>query len=252
MAAKLLFFLAVAGMASYRVLRMRQLGVGIWDALALRVNIHSLVQALIGIMIAAVVMASAFLIEWLTNLLAVENIGNSSALMNDFSTPIVVAFVEEFVFRGVLLGCLTIWLRSGSLAIGLSAVLFAAAHLGNQHIDSSALLGYCVAGVVYGIGYMRTGGVWLSFGLHLGWNYAEGRVFGFPLSGYNVPDALIAQHNNGVPLWTGGEYGPEAGIIGLAARFAVLLLTLAWLNSRYAKSAFGSITGARSLTSGWS
>jgi uncharacterized protein len=159
MIVKIFFLLAVAVLAIYRVLRMRRLGVGIWDALAIRLNNHSIVQVLVGVLIATIVMASIFLFEWLTNLLSVDNIGNLTALANDISTPIVVGFVEEFVFRAVLLGCFIIWFRNRVLAIGLSAILFAAAHLGNQNIDPLALIGYCVSGVVYGISYIHTGGV---------------------------------------------------------------------------------------------
>ncbi len=242
MIVKIFLLLTVAVLAIYRVRRMRRLGVGIWDALAIRLNNRSIVQVLAGVLIATLVLASIFLFERLTNLLSIDNIGKSTALANDISTPIVVGFLEEFVFRAVLLGCLIIWIPSRIIALGLSAVLFAAAHLGNQNIEPSGLIGYCVAGVVYGIAYIRTGGLWLSFGLHLSWNYTEGRVFGFPVSGYNVPDSFIAQHDIGPALWTGGAYGPEAGIIGLVARFALLILTLGWLNSQYSKSALAPRT----------
>ena len=236
MLVKILILLLIASLAIYRVRRARNLGLGAWQALGISIDFRSAVHILAGLLIAALVMASMFLVEWWGRLLSVDNVAEASTLLNDISTPIVVGFIEEFVFRAVLLGCLILWLGSRIIALALSAALFAAAHLANQNVNSLAILGYLLGGVIYGIGYLRTGRLWLSFGIHVGWNYTQGRVFGFPVGGGHVTDGLITQHGVGSSLWTGGDYGPEGGLIGIIARIAILLLTLAWLNSSYSHS----------------
>jgi hypothetical protein len=53
-------------------------------------------------------------------------------------------------------------------------------------------------------------------GLHFGWNFFEGVIFGFPVSGLNIYH-MINLKVSGPVLWTGGEFGPEAGLIVLPA-----------------------------------
>ena len=65
-------------------------------------------------------------------------------------------------------------------------------------------------------GWLRTGRLWLSIGLHIGWNFFEGAVFGFSVSGLEIP-SLIHQRVSGPLLITGGAFGPEAGFIILPA-----------------------------------
>jgi hypothetical protein len=56
--------------------------------------------------------------------------------------------------------------------------------------------------------------LWISIGLHIGWNFFEGPVFGFPVSGLETT-ALLIHSDTGPALITGGSFGPEAGFIVL-------------------------------------
>lgn len=239
MTGKILILLLAAGLAIFRVRGTRRLGLGTWKALGLSVDFPSVINALVGLLLAALSIACLFLVEWWSQLVSVDRFAQASILLDDLSTPFVVAFIEEFVFRAVLLGCLLLWLRSRFIAVALSAAIFAAAHLANDNVTALAILGYLLGGVIYGIGYLRTGCIWLPFGLHVGWNFTQSRVFGFPISGYPTANGMILQHNLGSPLWTGGDYGPEGGLLGFIARLALLGLVLAWLNSRQ----FGTMAG---------
>jgi hypothetical protein len=79
-----------------------------------------------------------------------------------------------------------------------------------------AVLGIFAAGLLLAFCYVRTGKLWLSIGLHVGWNFFEGVVFGFPTSGVTIY-SLLHIHVTGPALWTGGAFGPEAGLIILPA-----------------------------------
>jgi hypothetical protein len=75
-----------------------------------------------------------------------------------------------------------------------------------------AMLGLFASGVWFSYALLRTGQLWLPIGLHIGWNFFEGVVFGFPVSGLDIY-RLIRITVDGPELWTGGAFGPEAGLV---------------------------------------
>ena len=102
-------------------------------------------------------------------------------------------------------------------AILLSSVIFAVSHTINPNsIWYSTIPGILFAALFLAYGWFRSGALWLPIGLHIGWNLFEGPIFGFPVSGLDTV-RLLAHSITGPTLWTGGDFGPEAGLIILPA-----------------------------------
>jgi uncharacterized protein len=124
---------------------------------------------------------------------------------------IITGWQEELLSRGYHLQTLSsgINLFWGVL---ISSAIFGALHLGNPNATWISAVGIFFAGLFLALGYLRTGQLWLSIGLHIGWNFFEGIVFGFPVSGI-ASFPLLRMQVSGPALWTGGAFGPEAGLI---------------------------------------
>jgi membrane protease YdiL (CAAX protease family) len=126
----------------------------------------------------------------------------------------VVAWNEELLCRGYQLQNLV---EGAGLLWGvlLSSAIFAALHYANPAFDQNLLpfLGLFAGGLFFAYAYLRTRRLWLPIGLHLGWNFFEGPVFGFPVSGLTNLPVLVRQVDEGPVLVTGGAFGPEAGLI---------------------------------------
>lgn len=76
--------------------------------------------------------------------------------------------------------------------------------------------------------FLATGRLSTAIGLHIAWNLFEGAVFGFPVSGDKEGASLVAIHQLGPPLVTGGAFGPEAGLSGIAASLLGIAVFMAW------------------------
>lgn len=144
----------------------------------------------------------------------------------------VAAAFEEAFFRGYILQTFA-RANLAWLAVALTSVFFAAVHLGNQGATLISTLNTALAGIWFGIAYLKTRNLWFPFGLHLAWNWLQGAFFGIEVSGItNLTTAPFLREIDAGPIWlTGENYGIEGGIActvaligsGLAIWFAPFL-----------------------------
>jgi len=128
---------------------------------------------------------------------------------------VIVGWQEELLSRGYHLQTLASGINL-FWGVVISSAIFGLLHLSNPNATWVSAAGIFFAGLFLALGYLRTGQLWLSIGLHIGWNFFEGVVFGFPVSGLAIyPLTRISV--SGPELWTGGAFGPEAGLIVLPA-----------------------------------
>jgi uncharacterized protein len=115
------------------------------------------------------------------------------------------------------------------LATVLSSVVFGFAHANNDGASTISTINVALAGVMLALGLLWTAELALPIGLHLSWNFCQGNLFGFPVSGNHVEPRIIAVRQLGEPWLTGGEFGPEAGVVGVVAMMIGVGLMAAWV-----------------------
>lgn len=145
----------------------------------------------------------------------------------------VAALFEELLFRGYPFQTLIQGMTFLPAAV-LVSVLFALAHWWNPGITAPALINICLAGLLFSFAYFVTRGLWLPFGIHLGWNFAQTVLFGYPTSGIHFERYELFRSMVGEPAWlTGGAFGPEAGVFATVALSACLwfVLKAPWLKA---------------------
>lgn len=208
-----------------------------------------------GLALGAVLMTGVFLVEWAAGWITIRGLFVAPptgapfllAILSPLAVFLCVGIQEEMLFRGYLLRNLAEGLnvraigprRSLALAFFFSSFLFGLAHAANQNAGVSSIANITLAGVLLGVGYVLTGQLAIPIGLHITWNLFQGNVFGFPVSGMHVSEAtFVAIEQRGPAVWTGGAFGPEAGLLGVISSLVGIGATLLWVRWRYGQIAF--------------
>lgn len=148
-----------------------------------------------------------------------------------------VAVSEELTFRSYEMKNLAEGFASkhigsrGALVLALlpSSVLFGIAHAANENATAFSTFALVLGGLLLALPYLLTGEIGISIGLHLTVNLFEGNVYGFATSGSVLPTRLFSIQQTGPSLWTGGSFGPEAGLVGLVWVLIGCGLTIWWI-----------------------
>lgn len=140
---------------------------------------------------------------------------------------IIQGGTEEVLTRGWLMNVLG---ARYNIAVGLiiSSTLFGLLHLGNPNVNYIAVLNIILVGLFYGLYVIKSNDLWAVCGMHSAWNFAQGNLFGFEVSGLNVEvGSLIDLNLVGNDFISGGSFGPEAGLgatIVLLAGIAIIYI----------------------------
>lgn len=203
-----------------------------------------------GLLLGAFLMLIIFLTEWAAGWITITGAFVTRtpeasflpSILIPLATFLAVGFYEELLSRGYHLQNLAEGLNGralgprGAIALAtlLSSAVFGILHAANPNASVSSTLNIAFAGVLLGTGYLLTKELAIPIALHITWNFFQGNVFGFPVSGTAFSSATFLSIEQGGPdLWTGGAFGPEAGLLGLAAMTLGILLTILWVRWRY-------------------
>jgi uncharacterized protein len=130
---------------------------------------------------------------------------------------------EEMLFRGYLFQILVKAIGPFATMLPL-AVLFGLAHSENLNFTFLGFANTVLWGVLLGYAFILSGDLWLPIGLHFGWNWAL-PLLGVNLSGFTMGVTGYSVHSNLRALWSGGDYGPEGGLLTTA----ILVLLVVYL-----------------------
>ncbi|HEY6824162.1 MAG TPA: type II CAAX endopeptidase family protein [Steroidobacteraceae bacterium] len=174
----------------------------------------------------AALFALVYLILWAAHAATYGPFNGFGGLDHALAVAIASAVGEEIVFRGVVFRRLEGSLGT-SIALIFSAAVFGLVHAGNAGASWISTLAIALeSGVLLGVAYAATRTLWLPIGVHFGWNFTEGGIFGAAVSGGQY-QGLIATPLSG-PAWlTGGAFGPEASIPALIVSLCASA-ALAW------------------------
>ncbi len=187
-----------------------------------------------GLLLGTVLMGLIFLVEWGAGWLTVEGFNWQvqspllvlGTLLAYLLLNASVALYEELAFRGYILQNLSSdW--GVVVALVVSSLLFGIFHALNPNASLLALANIFLAGVVLAACYLVTKNLWLAMAFHFSWNFVQGPLLSFPLSGLETPGLLVST-TQGNPLITGGAFGPEGGLLGTAVLCLALVVLGAW------------------------
>ena len=130
-----------------------------------------------------------------------------------FTLFFLVAVSEEIFFRGILFRMINrrwnIW-----AALVISALIFGGLHIFNNNATLWSSIAIAIeAGSLLGAAYAYSKNIWLPIGIHWIWNYTQGNILGFPVSGEDNVTSIITPEISGPQWLTGGSFGAEASVI---------------------------------------
>ena len=179
-----------------------------------------------GIALGVGLFSAVIAVLWLLRVYQLLGRGTTAGLGAGVLAALFAATVEETLIRAFLFRI--VQMVGGTwIAILISSAFFGAAHAFNPGATVTSSVAIALeAGVLLAAAYVFTGRLWFPIGLHAGWNFSEGSLYGLSVSGFTAKNALTQGTLKGPAILTGAAFGPEASIIAVLLCFAIAILLL--------------------------
>lgn len=191
-----------------------------------------IIELPLGLAIGAGAMGIVMCLLWMAGLYHIEQ-GGWTDWAHDLREALGTGLLEELLARLVVFRLVARAFGS-TASLVVSAIAFGLAHLGNDNATVFSSLAIAVeAGLMLAGFYLLTGRIWLSVGVHAGWNLTQGGVFGARVSGLVSDGSLFqsAPTPGSSTVLSGGAFGPEGSIAAIAVGLLIFAATMA-LRSR--------------------
>lgn len=203
-----------------------------------------------GLTLGAALMTGIFLVEvgmgWVSVTGGFETGGAPFwlAILGPVVMFLCVGIYEELISRGYQIKNISEGLggvigpRTAIVAAWiLTSAVFGLLHIPNPSSTVLSTVNIALAGLMLGAGYVVRGQLSIPIGLHITWNFFQASVYGFPVSGLNSSQAsFLSIEQSGPEAWTGGPFGPEAGLLTVFATVIGTALILLWVRVRSGRS----------------
>lgn len=147
---------------------------------------------------------------------------NSSFLVM-LAMYILVGYSEEIVCRGYIQGVMK-QTHNPILIVLVPSILFSLMHSANSGMGLIPYLNLFLIGLYLSLITLSSGSLYPAIGYHIFWNFFQGPVYGFSVSG-GMESGLLSTYMKGNSLLNGGAFGPEGGLIVTAV---ILLMLGVW------------------------
>lgn len=125
---------------------------------------------------------------------------------------LVQGFAEEIFCRGYLMVTLAKRMPL-KFAVIASSFAFMGLHTANPNVSALSYLNLFLFGIFMSLYVIRTGNIFGAAAIHAVWNFAEGVLTDFPVSGMKMPVSMLSVIPNEAKTWVnGGAFGPEGGL----------------------------------------
>jgi uncharacterized protein len=180
-----------------------------------------------GALLGAVLFSIVYAMLALGGYLQQVRFGGFAGFWSPLATAVGAGVGEELVFRGVIFRMTEERLGTAAALI-VSSLLFGLVHAANVGATAVSTAAIALeAGALLGMAYSASRSLWLPIGLHFGWNFTEGGIFGTAVSG-GQSRGLLDSVLSGPTLMTGGSFGPEASLIAMAVSLAATVTIGLW------------------------